>query len=518
MCIRCVCVSVSVHGCLSLYGGLLSDCFEWMIIVDLLEEQRQVSLAEFNHPVAVCVFTLRVLWLMFTVLKCCSFVCAFAYYVLMCVCVVWKIDCVLTARPISCKGGICCHRKNMPASWQCRQGRFIAQWETAWGQNYTSNLDVKLKRERKIVLSEILEDEDEEEKRGVGGWEKVRGLMGFKLQPEENRRRSLVLINSSQEKILQHADHRACFTQKGDSIKIVLIWGMWGVLMRACVNECMCVCLLKTFHIACILQSSCSCASLLFQQCSPTDCLAFYFESFGIWGGLISKLLEVGFDLALKSFNHPLPASIPQCCILAHIWMERSDPVWSRWDGGVSFQCFILCLLFYVSTLQRQHPLPVPQLSAGPDPHTLCNVKGGVWAVQVTTFNILEKTVLWSSDGYPLFTAGIQYIQYTYPIPCMPTMHMRHGCITRTRYRTPRWRPLIPMKVAHTARMPKSYPCFCDVLPTAHQFPWICQSCRLYIEVMSGLWNSLSRLWDSITNIKLLWLKKTKSNICPIFF
>ena len=26
---------VSTHVCLSLYGGLLSDCFEWMIIVDL---------------------------------------------------------------------------------------------------------------------------------------------------------------------------------------------------------------------------------------------------------------------------------------------------------------------------------------------------------------------------------------------------------------------------------------------------------------------------------------------------
>ncbi len=135
--------------------------------------------------------------------------------------------------------------------------------------------------------------------------------------------------------------------------------------------------------------------------------------------------------------------------------------------------------------------------TAGPDPHTLCNVKGGVWAVRVTAFNLLEKRILWSSYHCALFTAGIQYIQYTYP--CMPTMRMRHGCITRTRYRTPKWRPFIPVKVAHTTHMPKSYPCLCDVLPTAHQFlfPWICQPCRLYID--ASLWNSLSGLWNSFT-------------------
>lgn len=32
--------------------------------------------------------------------------------------------------------------------------------------------------------------------------------------------------------------------------------------------------------------------------------------------GLISKLPEVGSDLALRNLNHSLPASIPPCCIL----------------------------------------------------------------------------------------------------------------------------------------------------------------------------------------------------------
>lgn len=87
--------------------------------------------------------------------------------------------------------------------------------------------------------------------------------------------------------------------------------------MRVTAPEC--VCLLQTIHIACFLQSSCSCAPLLSQQCSVTDSLRVSPRILWYSRGLISKLLEVGFDLALKALISPVPASILQCYILAHI-------------------------------------------------------------------------------------------------------------------------------------------------------------------------------------------------------
>lgn len=56
------------------YFCMLSDCFEWMIIVDLLEERRQVSVAVKEGVVCVCV---SIVWLMFSVLICMCANCVF---------------------------------------------------------------------------------------------------------------------------------------------------------------------------------------------------------------------------------------------------------------------------------------------------------------------------------------------------------------------------------------------------------------------------------------------------------
>lgn len=158
----CVCahapVCVCLHTHLSLYGGLLNDCFEWMIIVDLPSCGWVQS---FSVCVSVCV-------LMFSVLICHSSV----YVCILCVhvCLASKMECVLAARPISCKGGICCHRENMSASWQCRQGRFTVQWKKERGQNYTSNLDVALKREGLSGVNYLRKRKEEwEAQRRCGG-------------------------------------------------------------------------------------------------------------------------------------------------------------------------------------------------------------------------------------------------------------------------------------------------------------------------------------------------------------
>ena len=73
----CVCVwcAVSTHECLSLYGGLLSDCFEWMIIVDL-SSIIQLLCVSLCVCVLACVFLRR-----YAVL----FMCVCAYRAFMCV-------------------------------------------------------------------------------------------------------------------------------------------------------------------------------------------------------------------------------------------------------------------------------------------------------------------------------------------------------------------------------------------------------------------------------------------------
>lgn len=103
----------------------------------------------------------------------CVLICHSSVYVcILCVhvCLASKMECVLAARPISCKGGICCHRENMSASWQCRQGRFTVQWKKERGQNYTSNLDVALKREGLSGVNYLRKRKEEwEAQRRCGG-------------------------------------------------------------------------------------------------------------------------------------------------------------------------------------------------------------------------------------------------------------------------------------------------------------------------------------------------------------
>ena len=70
---------VSTHVCLSLYGGLLSDCFEWMIIVDL---SPIIWLLCVSLCVCVCVC---VCWLVFSCAAMQFFLCACARTVRSCV-------------------------------------------------------------------------------------------------------------------------------------------------------------------------------------------------------------------------------------------------------------------------------------------------------------------------------------------------------------------------------------------------------------------------------------------------
>lgn len=91
-------------------------------------------------------------------------------------------------------------------------------------------------------------------------------------------------------------------------------------------------------------------------------------ENLLVFEGLNIKAAGGGFWFSTQNFNRLLSASIPLCCILAHIWMERSDLSWSRSDGGVSFYpCslprtlhqsyrFIRWILYRI---QRRHLIPI---------------------------------------------------------------------------------------------------------------------------------------------------------------
>lgn len=99
--------------------------------------------------------------------------------------------------------------------------------------------------------------------------------MGFKLQPEENRRRSLT----------QSIHRRGGYYNR--AFFILPRNGINFRHMKRCLNiwcelSFVPVCIVKTIHIACIVKSSCSCASVFSQQWSPTDSLAFHRESSGI--------------------------------------------------------------------------------------------------------------------------------------------------------------------------------------------------------------------------------------------
>lgn len=156
------------------------------------------------------------------------------------------------------------------------------------------------------------------EKRRIGGWEKVSGLIGFKLQPEENRKNGILKISSWKE-ILQHANRRVFYT------------------VLACVEqsvfECACVCSKPV-----MLRGLCkvSAAVVLSSASSAVwrAALRFSWDPLG-FESLISKLLEVDFDLAFKALLSLFPLAFTQCCILAHIWLDRSDHTWSRWDWGI---------------------------------------------------------------------------------------------------------------------------------------------------------------------------------------
>lgn len=91
-----------------------------------------------------------------------------------------------------------------------------------------------------------------------------------------------------------------------------------AVLVRACAYECMCVFSQNQSYCVYPVKFLQLCSSLLpvvesDRQPCVSQGILWYFR------GLISKLLEVGFDLTLKALITLFPASIPQCCILAHI-------------------------------------------------------------------------------------------------------------------------------------------------------------------------------------------------------
>lgn len=148
----------------------------------------------------------------------------------------------------------------------------------------TLNLDLML------TVNELMEVF---EKRRIGGWEKVSGLIGFKLQPEENRKNGILKISSWKE-ILQHANRRVFYT------------------VLACVEqsvfECACVCskpvmlrgLCKVS--AAVVLSSASSAVWRAALCFSWDPLGFERLNFKAAGG--------GFWFSFQSFTQSLPASL----------------------------------------------------------------------------------------------------------------------------------------------------------------------------------------------------------------
>lgn len=203
--------------------------------------------------------------------------------------------------------------------------------------HFKSGCEVEIERERTIMSME-----EEKEKSWVGGWEEVSGLMGFKLQPEENRGKSSpTLISSSWKKMLQQAGRRE------GCVETVSMKTYGEIVLHVGVCICVSVCIWNT-PIACRVPA----AVLL-----SSPCRALWQTTLRFTGNpLVFKELNFkaaggGFWFSAQSLNHPLPANIPECCIPAHIWMETSDPVWSRWDGGDPvLHCYVL---FNVPILQR---------------------------------------------------------------------------------------------------------------------------------------------------------------------
>lgn len=124
-----------------------------------------------------------------------------------------------------------------------------------------------------------------------------------------------------------------------------------------------------------------------------------------------------GFWFNAPSFNHSLPANIPRCCIPAHIWMERSDPVWSRWIGGVPvFRS--LSSLFFTAQLCRRftythtHSSLAASFRDTTTPQTCPAALGSTWSALV-----VQKTFICPQPA----ACGMWYIQSWYP--CMPSMH-----------------------------------------------------------------------------------------------
>lgn len=160
-------------------------------------------------------------------------------------------------------------------------------------------------------------------------WEAWEGcsVMGFKLQPEENTVEEKVQVSSISLRLKTLVkEHVGCIFFLSPVIICVHLNNKHDdILHKVWVAECFISIGLYQYHLCCVCPKICT--GLTFSTSSPrqrcvSERILWYLR------GLISKVSDVGFDLAIYALITFFLTNMTQCCVLAQIWREQMRSTW----------------------------------------------------------------------------------------------------------------------------------------------------------------------------------------------